>query len=224
MQNTCGLQLCDTDNSSFYGAAHCARLTSGCQGSYNNHCRPYGLWSGAPYSLEYWSPLLSSGIFYLSEACDTGHCPDLFSFSVRCLLLALCGHGVRSHPYRPRLRCAVSWICSILQKMSYKDTCLQTTGLQLCDWYESSKYGAAQCGPFYGGCQGAMNNYCFPYVIWSSKQPSSTTHWSPELNGGKFFETLDPTGHHSLHAFTVRCVLDLKQLNPYQNLRKISAA
>ena len=120
--------------------------------------------------------------------------------------------------------CAVSWICSILQKMSYKDTCLQTTGLQLCDWYESSKYGAAQCGPFYGGCQGAMNNYCFPYVVWSSKQPSSTTHWSPELNGGKFFETLDPTGHNSLHAFTVRCVLDLKQLNPYWNLRKIFAA
>ena len=97
-----------------------------------------------------------------------------------------------------------------LSKMINNTRKIQNTDpLQLCDAWESSKYGAAQCLNLVDGCQGASGDYCFPYVVWSSKQPSSTTHWSPELNGGSFFETLDPAGHDSLHAFTVRCVLDL---------------
>ena len=104
-------------------------------------------------------------------------------------------------------------------------------GLQLCDNWESSKYGAAQCNELGGGCQGAAYgisanaNNCFPIDLWSSTKAGSEYHALDLVEGT--FRPYGPcgTGHcSSLLAFTVRCVLDLKQLNPYWNLRKISAA
>ena len=93
------------------------------------------------------------------------------------------------------------------------NTCLIC--MQLCDQWERSKYGAAQC-KWLGGCQGAAFNtnwatHCYPNIIWSGT-PSGSEYWSPHLNSGTFHMTgACTTGHCPVSlAFTVRCVLDLR--------------
>ena len=86
-----GLQLCDSQASSSYGAARCYYLAGGCQGAalntnWANKCYPYHLWSGTPSGAEYWSPNLNAGSINLTGACGTGHCPVSLTFSVRCVL------------------------------------------------------------------------------------------------------------------------------------------
>jgi len=83
-------------------------------------------------------------------------------------------------------------------------------GLQLCDWAASSSYGAARCDSLGGGCKGGANNNCYPYILWSGKQVSSTYSWSPELAQGRFFEYNGEAGHIITQAMSVRCVLDLQ--------------
>ena len=81
---------------------------------------------------------------------------------------------------------------------------------KLCDANTSSSYGAAQCLYLVGGCQGGVNNNCYPYIVWSGKQISTTHSWSPELNGGRFYEYNGEAGHSVTQAEFVRCVLDLR--------------
>lgn len=88
--------------------------------------------------------------------------------------------------------------------------CGSYPGLQLCDWAASSSYGAARCDSLGGGCKGGANNNCYPYILWSGKQVSSTYSWSPELAQGRFFEYNGKAGHIITQAMSVRCVLDLQ--------------
>ena len=69
---------------------------------------------------------------------------------------------------------------------------------------------AGSCYPLVGGCQGGVNNNCYPYIVWSGKQISTTHSWSPELNGGRFYEYNGEAGHSVTQAESVRCVLDLR--------------
>ncbi len=90
---------------------------------------------------------------------------------------------------------------------------LLSADCQLCEYLESSKYGAARCGPFYGGCQGAAPgtswaNNCYPYGIWSSALSETGYHYNRELNAGSFANALI---RPAVASFGVRCVLDLKQ-------------
>ena len=80
---------------------------------------------------------------------------------------------------------------------------------KLCD--HNAGYGTLQCYPDYGAgrCPGAANSNCYPYVVWSSKLVGDSNAWSPELNGGRFFEYVGDAGHIKTNAFTVRCVLDM---------------
>ena len=78
-------------------------------------------------------------------------------------------------------------------------------GLQLCDNWESSKYGAAQCNELGGGCQGSSNTNCNPHVTWGSKASSGEPS-SGHLNQSNFGNT---TNYPIAWAFGVRCVLDL---------------
>ena len=82
-------------------------------------------------------------------------------------------------------------------------------GMQLCD--RNAGYGTLQCYPDYGAgrCPGDANSNCYPYVVWSSKLVGDSNAWSPELNGGRFFEYVGDAGHIKTNAFTVRCVLDM---------------
>ena len=103
------IQLCDTGISSSYGAARCGTLDDGCKGG--GSCWVNHVWSSSSLGSSYYRVYaLASGGFG-SGACDGhGKCFASSAFSLRCLLLALYRHRVRSHPYHPRLRCAVSWI------------------------------------------------------------------------------------------------------------------
>ena len=56
-----------------------------------------------------------------------------------------------------------------------------------------------------GGCQGSINNNCYPLDIWSGTPASSTEYHDFSLNSG----TLNPLVRVPAYAFTVRCVLDL---------------
>ena len=78
--------------------------------------------------------------------------------------------------------------------------------MQLCDYWESSKYGAAQCRELAGGCQGANGNNCYPYGLWSSSLSSTDYYTNRELGNGSF-ENMNV--RHIIYAFGVRCVLDL---------------
>ena len=67
--------------SSKYGAAQCLTLGGGCQGSYNNNCWPFDLWSGT---------LLSAGVYGHGQLISgtwraVSYTAD-FAFSVRCVL------------------------------------------------------------------------------------------------------------------------------------------
>ena len=85
--------------------------------------------------------------------------------------------------------------------------------LQLCDRYESSKYGAAQCNHFIGSCQGAANTHCYPYDVWSSTvMDSEEYHRGFYLARGTLFGvSCDESRGKCLNTFTfsVRCVLGL---------------
>ena len=88
-------------------------------------------------------------------------------------------------------------------------------GLQLCDWGESSKYGAARCGDYGGGCQGSIFGNCHANHVWSSSQVGSY-YQIYQLNGGYFGyneNTCGNTGKYGkcalTYPFSVRCVLDL---------------
>ena len=88
---TAGLQLCESRESSKYGAAQCADYVGGCKGagigtSWTALCYPQFIWSGTLSGTKYWSPYLSSGIFNTTDACSNGSCPALLAFTVRCVL------------------------------------------------------------------------------------------------------------------------------------------
>mgnify|MGYP001141467610 CR=1 FL=1 len=84
-------------------------------------------------------------------------------------------------------------------------------GLQLCDKWESHKYGAAQCYPLYDGCQGASRgdsrwyDDCWPAELWSGSG-SESVYYRGYLKQGQF--TL--TAYHITLPYSVRCVLDLR--------------
>ena len=85
--------------------------------------------------------------------------------------------------------------------------------LQLCDAYESSKYGAAQCYALAGGCQGASSTNCYPDSFWSATVfDSAGYHRGFYLTGAATFGiSCSEAGGKcpNTHSFTVRCVLDL---------------
>ena len=101
-------------------------------------------------------------------------------------------------------------------------------GLQLCDRYESSIYGAAQCGPFYSGCQGALNNLCDTYWHWSSSSRGSGYYGGHALSGGVLYYNANSCGTGMYdkcsvgYAFSVRCVLDLTSV--FHKIEKIQNA
>ena len=89
-----------------------------------------------------------------------------------------------------------------------ESTCIPSQGLQLCELYESSKYGAARCLSLSGGCQGAADNgNCYPYGLWSSSLSSTDCYTNRELGYGSFESVYV---RHITYAFSVRCVLDLE--------------
>lgn len=76
-------------------------------------------------------------------------------------------------------------------------------------WQVETGYGTLQCERGFGSCPGANNDRCYPYIVCSSKLVGSSNAWSPELNGGRFYEYNGDAGHAKTYATTVRCVLDL---------------
>ena len=80
-------------------------------------------------------------------------------------------------------------------------------GLQLCDYFASSSYGAAQCRSLGGGCQGGYGNYCVPSHIWSGTLAPGTesSHYAYYLNNGLFGEYIRSLPEN----YSVRCVLGL---------------
>ncbi len=90
--------------------------------------------------------------------------------------------------------------------------------MQLCEQQASSTYGAARCGSYNGGCQGASKHYCYPYHVWSGVRATEGVYYLAELVGG----TLTMAGScgsgrcPSGYTGAVRCVLDLqiKQVQP----------
>ena len=106
----------------------------------------------------------------------------------------------------------IAWSFSVRCVLDLK--LLLSADCQLCEYHESSKYGAAQCGPFYGGCQGAAPgtswaNNCYPYGIWSSALSETGYYYNRELNAGSFANALI---RPAVASFGVRCVLVLKQI------------
>jgi len=55
--NLFGLQLCDANASSSYGAAQCNSKGGGCQGSSGNYCYPNHIWSGSLLETGYYRVL-----------------------------------------------------------------------------------------------------------------------------------------------------------------------
>ncbi len=76
-------------------------------------------------------------------------------------------------------------------------------GLQLCDAYESSKYGTAQCYWFTGGCQGSYGTSCHPYDLWSGTFDSGNNYKLAQLVSG----TLRINAYIRTYTFSVRCLL-----------------
>ena len=91
------------------------------------------------------------------------------------------------------------------------DLSLLLTHIQLCELYESSKYGAAQCFPLLYGCQGSLYGttsapHCYPHIIWASSLYTISGHYYARA----FVEgSLSSTYYPTTLAGTVRCVLDL---------------
>ncbi len=183
----CKVQLCDRLESSSYGAAQCHWYTNGCQGASNPNCYPYGLWSGSPSETNYYhNRELQNGSYNVTYSKHAGN-----AFSVRCVLD----------------------LNILFVKFFIKTIQIE---LQLCDREASSTYGAAQCQPFYGGCQGAAiglnwNGNCYPITIWSSSPAQSIGyHYAYDFSGGSFYNPHGTSGHFVTLSLSVRCVLDLR--------------
>ena len=76
-------------------------------------------------------------------------------------------------------------------------------GLELCD--NNSGYGSVLC--FHGytsACPGAMYRCCYPTIVWSSDENSSSSAYYHDLDSGAF------TSYYlyKTYAFSARCVLD----------------
>ena len=75
-------------------------------------------------------------------------------------------------------------------------------GLELCDGY--SGYGSVQCNYHDSACPGAMYSNCYPYVVWSSDEYSSSNAYNHSLNSGSF----NSNNNNKTYAFSARCVID----------------
>ena len=73
-------------------------------------------------------------------------------------------------------------------------------GLRLCDYY--SGFGAAHCY-YYGVCDGARNDHCYPREVWSST-PTGSNYYYFNLNNGSF----NQNNQNPRYADSVRCVLE----------------
>ena len=74
-------------------------------------------------------------------------------------------------------------------------------GLRLCD--DFSGYGAARCLN-YGVCDGAINNHCYPYYVWSATTWGSNVY-DFYLHSGTFYQNYN---NFPRSADSVRCVLE----------------
>ena len=182
------MQLCDRLESSSYGAAQCYVLVGGCQGAQINNCYPYSLWAQTPNGKERYHGYMAGGILYSRVPNESR--------------LVTMGHGLRCvldliMPFGTAFITTDYWVCK---------------GLQLCDAWESSNYGAAQCLTLNGSCQGSNNNHCYPYGIWSGAEAGTDIYYNRELKRGDF-TTLNACDGSARcvarFAFGVRCVLDL---------------
>lgn len=81
--------------------------------------------------------------------------------------------------------------------------------MQLCDGWESFKYGAARCYALYDKCQGSNNAHCHPHVVWGSKVASGEPS-SGHLGQGAFGASIS---YPVIWAFGVRCVLGLNSIS-----------
>ena len=171
------MQLCDYWESSKYGAVQCRELAGGCQGANGNNCYPYGLWSSS----------LSSTDYYTNRELGNGSFENM---NVRHIILCLW--------------CA---LCPGFDLCFYKRKFQDTDGLQLCDNWESSKYGAARCANLNGGCQGASDTHCRPNTLWLYNLRSTGNYEHAWLNNGTL-NTLNGADTAFTHAYSVRCVLD----------------
>ena len=95
----------------------------------------------------------------------------------------------------------IAWSFSVRCVLDLK--LLLSADCQLCEYHESSKYGAVQCNWVGSSCQGAYNNTCYPSARWSGTKASSTEYYDYALNYGNLgMEIRLPT-----YAFSVRCSL-----------------
>ena len=79
-----GLQLCDNNASSSYGAAQCQGYSGGCQGASNNSCVPDAFWASTLRSADnYEHAWLDHGVLYTARGSGT-HLT--IAYSVRCVL------------------------------------------------------------------------------------------------------------------------------------------
>ncbi len=82
-----GLQLCDNNVSSSYGAAQCQGYSGGCQGSSSNSCWANHMWSGfQPGVSTAQVYILNNGSLIANGCGNNGICSILDSFTVRCVL------------------------------------------------------------------------------------------------------------------------------------------
>lgn len=181
------LQLCDHSQSSSYGAARCYWLSGGCQGA------TFGTGdAGKCFPYIIWSDKQVDSTHHWSPELVSGRFFEYF------------GDAGHVSTYASSVRCVLGFETK---------QCGSYPGLQLCDWYESSKYGAAQCNQFNGGCQGAANTHCYPYDIWSGTiMDSEGYHRGFYLAKGTLFGvSCDESRGKCSNTFTfsVRCVLGL---------------
>ncbi len=82
---------------------------------------------------------------------------------------------------------------------------MQHSRLQLCD---ANSAGSVRCNYRGGGCAGAAETNCYPYIVWSASAQSTGVYYSPEFNGSsiKFYQACG-TGYCPVsYAFSVRCL------------------
>ncbi len=82
------------------------------------------------------------------------------------------------------------------------------SGLELCDY--NSGYGSVQCYYYNGACPGSYNGGCYPYIVWSSDESSSSNAYYHALSSGSFYSN----SNYKTYAYSARCVLDA---NTYKN-------
>ena len=90
-----GLQLCDYQPSSSYGAAQCRGYSGGCQGAATgnsdvNNCYPHIVWTVSKTDIYHQGYRLYGGVLgYASGTCSAGmygKCTLPYALSVRCVL------------------------------------------------------------------------------------------------------------------------------------------